>query len=228
MNSAFTTFRQFDTVEEAEAVLVRLLDRAGIAHEVAPEYPPVLAGFRDENPTEKIAVRLNRADFQKVQNLLVWQAVEATMGETEPDHYLFSFTTDELVEVVKKPDEWSAYDVTLTRHILHHRGITVNNDHMNALVRERIRTLAEHDKPSPFWLATGFVLAVLGGLGGILFGLQYVNDTKKLPTGQKVYTYDEATRRKGKRMLLIGGVVFGALVLTGLYFLLDLAVEKWD
>ncbi len=225
--NAFTTFRQFDTLQEAESVLLPLLVQAGIPHEVVPEYPPVLAGFREANPEKKYAVRLDQADFGRVQNLLLRKAVLETLTDAEPDHYLFDFTTDELLEIVRKPDEWSAFDVILTRQILHQRGVPVSDEQMQGLVQERFQALATHEKPASFWLVAGFMLAILGGLGGILIGLNYFNDKKRLPNGQPVYTYDDATRRKGRLMLLIGGVVFGLLVLAGLVKVAGLALEKW-
>lgn len=228
MNPAFATFRHFDSPDDARATLVPLLTELGIAHEVVAELVPAPPGVRGEKPEAKTAVRFARTEFPRVQNLLVGQAVRATLAEAEPDHYLFSFGTDELLDVVKKPDEWSAYDVVLARHLLHQRGLTVGNDQMNALVRERLQTLAAHEPPSRFWLGVGYALALLGGLGGVLFGLHYAHDRKVLPTGQPVYTYDEPTRRHGRRLLWLGGGVFGALALAGLYFLLDLALEKWD
>jgi hypothetical protein len=222
-----TTFRQFDTSEESEAVLLPLLRQAGIPFEVAEEFPPVLAGFREANPAKKVAVRLDRADFIRAENLLVRKAVLEALTDAEPDHYLFDFTTDELVEIVRKPDEWSAFDVILTRQILHQRGVTVSDEQMQGLVQERFRTLATHEKPSAFWLAVGFVLALLGGLGGVLIGLNYANDKKRLPNGQHVFAYDETTRRKGRLMLRIGGAVFGLLVLAGLVKVAEVALLKW-
>lgn len=224
---SFTTFRQFDTLQEAESVLLPLLIQAGIPHEIVPEYPPVLAGFRDLNPQKKYAVHLDKADFGRVQNLLLRKAVVETLTDAEPDHYLFGFSTEELIEIVRKPDEWSAFDVILTRQILHQRGVSVSDEQMQGLVQERFQALATHEKPASFWLGVGFVLALAGGLGGVLIGLNYFNDKKRLPNGQQVPTYDEATRRKGRLMLTIGGVVFGLLVLAGLTKVAGLALQKW-
>ena len=62
-------------------------------------------------------------------------------------------------------------------------------------------------KPGGWLIPVGYVLAVLGGLLGIIIGGVMWRSKDKLPNGEKVSRYDARTRRHGLIMFIIGIVM---------------------
>ena len=67
-------------------------------------------------------VKLKQEDFEKADELLMNSVLES---DQQPigDYYLFSFSTDELIDVLKNPDEWNAFDLYWARKILSSKSV---------------------------------------------------------------------------------------------------------
>ncbi len=61
--------------------------------------------------------------------------------EIGKDYYLYSFTDDELMEVITKADEWSPFDVVLARKILAEKGKSISDEAIKAINEKRIEEL---------------------------------------------------------------------------------------
>ena len=57
-------------------------------------------------------------------------------------------------------------------------------------------------------LIAGWIFAILGGLIGIAIGSSICNGKVKLSDGTKVHRYDEASRGKGKVILVVAIAMF--------------------
>ena len=58
------------------------------------------------------------------------------------------------------------------------------------------------------------VIAVVGGVAGLFLGWSYWRSTKTLPNGERVPSYDEASRKHGKQIFYAGvgfAVLYGIL-----------------
>jgi hypothetical protein len=130
------------------------------------------------------------------------------------DHYLRTFDNEELLGVLREADAWSPQDRVWAAGLLHDRGITVDTDALHMARQRRMAQLAEPEPAGRIWLATGFVLIWLGGIGAMVIGWSLMNARKVLPDGRSVYRYSEADRRNGRIILLLGGA---ALLLTLAY-----------
>lgn len=64
--------------------------------------------------------------------------------------------------------------------------------------------LAQGRQGNPIFIFICFVIALLGGLGGIIAGYVYSQSTHVAPSGRKYYVYDEGTRKNGKAMMWVG------------------------
>ena len=212
MTQELRSFRRFADLDEAQA-MVALLREAGL-HAAVRENSAVFdvtftAGIEREHH-----VLLPAVQFAGAEALLEEHAREED-APLPAEHYLRTFDNEELLGVLREADAWSPQDRVWAADLLRDRGITVDTD---ALRMARQRRMAELARPEPagrIWLATGFALIWLGGIGAMVIGWSLMNARKVIPDGRSVPRYAEADRRIGQIIL-----VMGTTVLIGTFYLL--------
>lgn len=128
---------------------------------------------------------------------------------------MYSFYNDELLEIMRRPDEWSKQDFFVAKKILTERGVYFSEKDISDMKWKRIKEIGQPEAGSPFWIVIGYILS-LGGIVGFLFGLAYLTAKKILPDGSKVLVYDEATRNHGRNMLILSSIFIVIDIITGL------------
>jgi hypothetical protein len=216
MKSQLLTFRRYNEPALAQS-LVDLLDENGIEYEVAEESlvanPLLVSG--DELATAYI-IKLKPLDFDKVNNLLV-AVEEETLGEVDASYYLFDFTDQELVDIIKNFDEWSAFDFALARKILKDRGVVINDAHIADFKQDKIDMLKQPESSQTLWIVIGYICAVLGGLLGICIGWAIWKLKKTLPNGEQAYVYGETDRSHGMRIFILGITILSIVFIARLF-----------
>lgn len=159
------------------------------------------------NLPPEFIVKVTSDNFERVFEILDDVAAKEIF-EVDKSHYLFTFSDEELYDLLAKPDEWSAFDYQLAQKILSERGKQVDKEFLKSLKKARIETLA---KPEPkqgnnIWI--GYTFAFLGGLIGIAIGWNMMTAKKTLPNGEQIFTYQEVDRKHGKRMVILGSIMF--------------------
>lgn len=198
-------FRTFRTPEEAQA-LVSDLELLGFSPVIEDSRNYISSAFVGASP-EYFSVKLPPSDFPRAEAALE-EVAEKQLNEVGDDHYLFSFTNEELRDVLMKADEWNAFDRRLARKILADRGEPVNEAAIPHFEQARLNELAEPAKPQTLRVIVGYLLAGLGGLLGVFIG-HHLNTAKKtLPNGERVYVYNAEDRSHGKWIYFIGIVMF--------------------
>ena len=195
-------FRTFRTNEEAQA-LVAELEQLGLSPVLEDNSKYVSGAILGAVP-DYFVVKLPAADFARAEGVLD-EAAEKELAEVDNDHYLYSFSTEELLDVVRKPDEWNALDRKLARKLLAERGEAVPAN--DALSTARMEELAEPARPQTWRVIIGYVLAILGGFLGVFIGYHLNTAKKTLPDGQRVYVYNAEDRSHGKWIFFIGVVM---------------------
>jgi hypothetical protein len=212
MEPEFITYQKFDDPALAE-MLTDLLEENDIAYEVEEQeflFDPSLVL---SNAKKEYAVKIRSEDFDRVTQLLQANETENIEG-VEQDYYLFGFTDEELMEVITKADEWSAFDVVLARKILADRGKAISDAEVDKIHEERIEELRQPDPPQTLWITIGYMAAFLGGIFGIFVGWHIYTFKKTLPDGERVYGYNEHDRRQGKIILWLSGIIFAVAVVV--------------
>lgn len=208
MEEEYTTFRTFNSIDEATPVL-EILNSKGIeAKAVTPanNLNSSFGGIR--NPYEvQVLVKIN--EFNAAEEALI-DAAKQTASSADKDHYLSGFTDAELMEVLAKPDEWSEEDYLLAQQMLKERGHQVNDATLQNFKVNRLEELRRPERADRLWIFIGYVSALLGGLLGIFIGWLYMTTKKLLPNGERVYAYDESSRREARRIFVFG--VFALVV----------------
>jgi len=129
------------------------------------------------------------------------------ISELSPDYYLFSFSDDELLEIINKPYEWNNQDVIISRQILETRGKHITAEEINRIQSERVKELSRPENSSVSKLITGYLLAVFFCPVGIFYALFLLNAKKILPDGRKISVYDNDIKTHFRMMALISAVM---------------------
>lgn len=210
MLSDLITFQILQDRAQTEQ-LVELLRDNGIPAEI--EILPLTA---DNSYVQSFALKLQTSDQAKATQLL--QTIsEQEIDSLPADYYLYTFTKPELLEVIAQAHEWSELDVILAKKLLEKQGENLTDQQISTMQQARMQELAKADQ-SPFMVELGYFCAILGGFLGLIVGWNLMVMKKTLPDGSKVYTYSENTRSHGKRIVIIGGIMFLTLFLIRMAF----------
>lgn len=175
--------------------------------------------------TDDIVIKLKPEDFTRAHQCLE-DFYKTEVDRIDETYYLYTFSNDELYEIISKPDEWGYLDYLLAQKILIERGKKIDPAILESLKKERKKELAKPEKAalSSYIVAYFFIVA---GLFSLLSPVFYYSDfsylltvisffigrniytTKKtLPDGQSVFSYSEANRRRGRTLMNLALVVF--------------------
>lgn len=208
--SDFKTFMSIPDASVAEEIIGILKNNKIVfrTHNTAKDFDASMAYNEAKN---SILIMLDPKDFE-MASVVLEQNTKFDITEIDPQHPLFSFSNEELKEVVKNYDEWHPLDVKLAKYLLEKQQITV--DPREVKEQQRIKELKSHDpeKSSSLTLWIGYVFCLLGGLAGIGIAIFLMTAKKKLPDGTKQFIYTDSDRRHGFFMLLLGGIFFTLLL----------------
>lgn len=210
------TFRVFKDVHAATELAVWLNDR-GIAAEVDDTSSPFDPTFANSILSKEWVVRILPTDFSAANDLLQ-QFYILRLNAVPKDYYLYSFSDEELKEILLKPDQWGDLDYVLAQEILASRGKSISPNELQALRDKRYQELSqpeEHDVPD--FIAWGYILSLVGGLIGSLIGWHLMSAQKVLPDGKKVPRFSEKARTQGRRIFWLG------LIITIVFFLVRIS-----
>ena len=213
MEPDFITYQRFNDIALANN-LADILQRHNIIYTIEEESLTFNPTFVLNNElSNEYAVKIKSDDFEQVNQLLVEEET-TNIDEVEADYYLFKFTNDELIDLLTKADEWSAFDYLLAQKILTERGIAINDKYLAELKEKRIEELKESETPQTTWIVVGYMAAFLGGILGIFIGWHLLSSKKTLPNGEKVYDYNEHDRKHGRNIFYLSIIIFAiALVI---------------
>lgn len=212
MKENYSVFRKYPTIEQAKE-LESLLNENNIVSQIVDNIAPVDSSFSGSTLQNQFEIKIQLLDFEKAEKILDKNA-ENLIDLVDRNYYLFDFTDDELYEILLKADEWNELDYKLAQKVLMQRGKSIDSDLLKALKRQRLESLAKPEENQKYWIITGYVFAILGGLLGIFIGYSLLTSKKSLPNGQKVYSYNEKDRVHGKNIFYIG------LILLPFYIIL--------
>jgi hypothetical protein len=211
MEPEFITYQKFNDAALANE-LAELLEEDGIDYIIQEQTTGFDPSMVMGNAPIDYAVKIKSNDFEKV-NQLVKETEEKNIDGIEKDYYLFSFSDEELVGVIAKADEWSAFDVVLAKKILNERGNNISEKDISKLQEIRIEVLKTPEPPQTTGIILGYICAFGGGLIGLFIGWYLTTAKKTLPDGEKVYVYIESDRTHGQRIFFISLIMFVLVLL---------------
>lgn len=205
--SELITYRKFNDLALTEP-LVDILQKHDIEYELI-DSPIVFSASLtfNEELSKEYDVKIKSEDFDRV-NELVLEDEAQHVNEVDSDYYLFAFSDDELMDVLKNYDEWSAFDGVLARKLLGERGVTIDDAKLEKIKEQRFDVLKQPETSQKLWVVIGYMAAFLGGILGIFIGWYLSTGKKILPNGERVYVYTDTDRKHGNRIFFLSVVVF--------------------
>lgn len=207
MEEEFVTYKRFSTIEDTEEFIKFLkINNIRFEFENNSLLEDVTAVYGTAPQTE-FDVKLQKKDFEKVDKLLENEAAE-TIPLLDKEYYLYNFTNDELYDVINNYDKWNETDYLLAQKILKERGEKINDEIAREKKEHRLNELKEPEAAKQVWIIIGFICVVLGGWLGMFIGYHFWQFKKRIPSGDKVFAYNKATREKGIIMFYTGLIFF--------------------
>lgn len=219
----FEFYRDFFNAEQAEA-FAGLLEAHQIPFKLEKSRTLLDGTITGYGLVPHAVLKLRATDFPIVSQLLVENA--RNNPNFIANHYFRDFKAAELLEVVKRPDEWTPEDVALAHHLLENQGVVIPKEQVEDFKQQRIETLKEGKAASPVWIGIYLLTVLVGGvlvspfflIGGLGMGWYYWKDTTLDADGNKYFTFNEQSRNTGQLIFLLGWVVLGLTILA-LFFL---------
>lgn len=165
-------------------------------------------------------IKLRQEDFAKADELMA-DFIKGNYEDPDKDYYLYSFSNNELIDILRKRDEWNDYDYYWAGKILEERGITVKEEEIAAFRDDRLKDLKKPWELGiiPFLGAiTVLTFSVLFfhyvlAMTCIVFGIYVIVSKRTLPNGQKVPAFTRKDRARAVIILIIA-ILSTAYILT--------------
>ena len=202
MSKKFVEFQRFSSEEELENC-IKILTKNNIEYlieDVSINLDPVLSSNK---LGKEFLIKIEQVNFEKTNKILD-EFYSSEIDEIDNDYYLFSFSDDELLDVIIKSDEWNKFDVQLAKKILSKKGKGLSNLEIDDIKRQRILDLSKPEKKQSKWIFVGYVSSLLGGLLGIFIGWHLLTFKKTLPNGDRIFNYSNEDRKHGNQILIFG------------------------
>lgn len=206
MSDDLLTFKKFNDPEPAEA-LCEVLRSQGIPCEIINEAPNFDVSFANNKIEPTVHLKLHAGDFTRAHAALE-AYYQSQLDTLDPDYYLFSFSDDELLDIIQHPDEWGDLDHALAKYLLAKHGKPVTAEQEAAIQRQRLEVLSRPEATHGVWIFVGYLAAIAGGLFGFFIGYVFALMKKTLPDGRQVFVYPPRERRHGRRILIISAICF--------------------
>ncbi|MCC3158340.1 hypothetical protein LJ737_13915 [Hymenobacter sp. 15J16-1T3B] len=216
MEADFQTYQKYPTLAATEPLLA-LLQQHDVSYRLQEDRATVEPAFAFNEHDRSFLVKLRPADFARA-DVLQDEANAQLVAATGPEHYLFGFSNEELMDLLVHPDEWSRFDVLLAQRLLRERGQPVSPDTVRLLEQRRHAELNKPPEKQTAWVMLGYVSALLGGLLGLAIGWHLYAHRRRLTTGQLVPAFAAEERVHGLRIVALGVVSLVTWVGLQLYF----------
>lgn len=133
----FIEFKRFTDIESAVEITA-ILDDKEIAYELDDKSVGFSLVSSDINPYEnQIILKIKETDFNKVDVLINDNAKKETINVDE-DHYLYSFSDKDIIDIIANQDNWTRLEVNLALQIAKKRNLDLSADSIK---------LAKHIEP---------------------------------------------------------------------------------
>lgn len=206
----YTTYRIFESREEA-AAMQALLAKNGIPNSMEEGkaiFDTAIVGALNR---QQFFVKIPQDKFLTA-NAILEAAIDLDALEVEDDYYLLSFTDEELLDVVKKKDEWGEFDYALAKKLLAERGIPLQEADLQLMQVKREQELKTPEKGGMGLIIGGYIMVLLHSFIAFAIGLILITSYRKLLDGTTVPKYSRRARLHGK-IIAIGSLgVYGIIL----------------
>jgi hypothetical protein len=131
----FQRFPDFNTASE----LIDILDANRILYQVDDSATRFDIANASTNPMEnQVIVRIKETDFETVNNLCEKKTSQAEEN-IGVDHYLYTFSDNDIIDVIANPEEWTELEVKIANEIFKQRGLKPTAELIKSVRKEKIQ-----------------------------------------------------------------------------------------
>ena len=209
--SAFVPYSEYFNEADLDAITA-FLETKNISFEVEKQSAVFDRVYFGE-PTKPLFFLKVKADQVDHVNQLLKEEAANNLHKLPADYYLFQFTNEELINLLKEPTEWSQTDQVLAEKLLKERGVQENTVPLEADIAT---VMPERLKSRMLWAGYGFAFGF--PLLAIVVGIGIIVTKKRLPDGTRAPLLDKWSHNHGFAMAALGIVVLATYTA---YFLRD-------
>ena len=179
-----------------------------------------IIGVQYESP---FRIKLYPEDFEKADKILL-DNTHINLAEVPADYMLHSFSNEELMDVVAKREEWGDYNYKVALLLLSQRGVDMAHTTVEEMQQQHFAQLATSKKYDKAWLFLAYFSSFFGifagpyglyvsdlfidmvfwpSLVGLIVGYGLLTHKTTLPNGERIYTYDKASRKHGVPLIIL-------------------------
>ncbi len=227
-------YRNFMNVEEAQA-FGALLQQHDILYQLETSGTVIDSAIVGNGLVPKAVIKILARDFRTVNRIIAEQVRNADETVIQ-DHYLNQLNDTELLDIIKKQDEWSAEDISVAQVLLSDRGIPISPSEIERFRQERLTEIRSGKEASMTWvvlyslgIVVGMFISLIFVGAGIGMGYYYAHGKATDIDGKKYFVFRPRTRLIGTFMFY-GGLVFLVLQLIfvkGAFFGLSQDFYVW-
>jgi hypothetical protein len=207
----YQTFKTFTDRETAEN-FADVLQQHGIRFSIEEDrltFDPSYA----HNPLNKdYLIKISPGDFTRA-HAAYEDYFALLVDKAEPDYYLYTFSDEELVEIVTKPDEWGTFDNLLAQKLLAERGISFSPAEKKALNEKRYQQLQAPKNEATDTILGYYLVSLLFFPVGIVIGRVWAYSKKTLPDGERVPVYNQQVQQHGRNLFRLAVFIFVVFVI---------------
>ena len=216
MENQFLVFKKYSSIEQAKEVIT-ILNSNNIETEIGNNIPQVDSLLTGNNIPYEFEIKVKITDFEQATKLLE-NIADDLINQVDKNHYLFSFSDEELYDIILKQDEWSEFDYSLAKKLLFEKGKPINEALIKSLKKQRLLDLSKPEENQKPWIIAGYIFALLGGFFGVIIGYVLMTSKKNLRNGQRVYSYNFNDRKQGKMIFYIGIILLPFYIMIRILF----------
>lgn len=204
-------FKNVENDDELE-VIVNLLKDNSIKYELDAASYLFDKAIVGSNLLPKYTIKLLPSEFENAGKILENYYAGEIDIETDFIH-LQELSSEELMSILERPDEWSTLSEVAAKKILKSRKVEISDDDIMLLKARRISKIREGKRAEPMVQIAYFISILIGFyfwlffiLAGFGMGYYYAYGKATDVNGERYFVYDEKSRRNGK-LILYGGII---------------------
>lgn len=184
-------YETFSTISDLNE-LTSLLDKNRISYKIE-DHPIIMTSTLSlGDDFKEFTLYLNQQDFENVKKIH-YSLIDLQIQNLDTSYYLFEYSSDELRDMLRLPDEWNKFDYQVAQYLLEKRGEGVEQTEIEEIEQERIRVNSRPEKDPVFWIVLGYSAAFAGGLLGLIVGVHLRTHKKnnvKRRAGSWIYAFN--------------------------------------
>jgi hypothetical protein len=209
MAEQYLTFKVFPDSETAKD-FSEVLKQANIPYYIEEDVVNFDPSYANNQFNKDYRLKLRQQDFSRANEVLE-EYFKKQLEQIDKDYYLFSFSDEELQDILAKPDEWGHLDYLLATELLKRRGKEVNPQQTQELRESRLIELAEPVTVKSSSIVLTYIFGFLFFPAGLFIGWNWANAKKTLSNGERVPMFTTSIQKHGIRIFI---VAFGIMIVT--------------